>query len=121
MTGKRGFTLIELLVALAIVGLLLAIVAPRYFGALGKSEETVLRSNLALTRNAIDQFHADKGRYPASLQELVDLHYLRSLPMDPILKRDDAWQMVTDSNGQLRDLHSAATTQANDGTRYNTW
>jgi prepilin-type N-terminal cleavage/methylation domain-containing protein len=73
----RGFTLIELLVVLAIVALLLSIAAPRYFWSLGRSREAVLKENLFLLREAIDQYHADLGRYPASLEELVEARHLR--------------------------------------------
>ncbi len=70
---QRGFTLIELIVVMAIVALLASIAAPRYFNSLQKSRETALLQSLTTMRDAIDQYAADKGRYPESLQELATL------------------------------------------------
>lgn len=86
-----GFTLIELIVVLAIVALLASIAAPRYLGSLDQARENSLRSSLAVMRQAIDQFAADRGRYPGSLQELVDQRYLRQLPEDPLTGRRESW------------------------------
>ena len=80
----KGFTLIELLVVLAIVATLLTLVAPRYFSQLETSKEVVLKDNLRSTREVIDKFYGDIGRYPDSLDELVEKKYLRSLPFDPV-------------------------------------
>lgn len=120
MIRKRGFTLIELLVTLAIVGLLLSIVAPRYIGNVGKGEETVLQHNLLVTRDAIDKFHGDAGRYPKSLEELVAAKYLRSLPYDPVA-RIARWQMQTAEGGGIQDIHSTATGMGRNGRPYSTW
>ncbi|HEY1091306.1 MAG TPA: prepilin-type N-terminal cleavage/methylation domain-containing protein [Burkholderiaceae bacterium] len=121
----RGFTLIELLVVMAIVGLLASIVAPRYIHSLQKSRETALRSSLAVMRDAIDQYAADKGRYPESLTELAAARYIRAVPEDPISGRRD-WVEVPPPGdivmaGQLWDIHSAATGPASDGRRYTEW
>jgi general secretion pathway protein G len=96
---ERGFTLIELLVVLAIVAVLLTLAAPRYFGQLENSKETVLRENLRTTREVIDKFYADTGRYPESLNELVDKRYLRSRPFDPIIESDASWVIVPPPTG----------------------
>lgn len=82
--GARGFTLIELIVVMAIVALLASIAAPRYFQSLQRSKETALLSSLNTMRDAIDQFAADKGRYPESLAELATARYIREIPEDPI-------------------------------------
>ena len=72
-TRAAGFTLIELIVVMAIVALLASIAAPRYFQSLDRSKEAALRSSLTTLRDAIDQFAADRGRYPASLEELAEI------------------------------------------------
>ena len=79
----RAFTLIELLVVLGIVALLLTLAVPRFFPSIDSTKETILLENLRNTRAIIDQFHADTGRYPESLEQLVEKKYLRELPMDP--------------------------------------
>ncbi|HEY9101012.1 prepilin-type N-terminal cleavage/methylation domain-containing protein [Chitinimonas sp.] len=114
----KGFTLIELLVVLAIVSVLLTLAVPRYFHSLDKAKETVLEENLQTVRSAIDKFFADTGRYPASLDELVDKRYLRSLPLDPVLERNDRWTLVTaePARGEgIYDLHSSAEGSTTDG------
>jgi len=120
----RGFTLIELLVVMAIVALLLAIAAPRYFVHLDRSKEAALRQTLAVTRDAIDKFHADRGRYPESLEDLVDKRYLRKLPVDPLLESAAEWQAVAPpagAAGSLYDLKSGAPGSGPDGTPYAEW
>src|SRR6266849_11007594 len=106
---KRGFTLIELLVALTIVGLLLSIVTPRYFGGVTRAEESVLRENLYLMRDAVDKHHGDTGRYPDSLEDLVTKKYLRTLPTDPMTNSAQTWIVVPPSDtpeGSAYDIKS---------------
>ena len=81
---RRGFTLIELLVVLAIVALLLTLAVPRYLPRVDGAKETILADNLRNTREIIDQFYADTGRYPDSLDQLVEKKYLRNVPVDPV-------------------------------------
>jgi len=116
-----GFTLIELLTVMAIIALLLALALPRYFGHIEKSREVILKQDLSTMRDAIDKFHGDKGRYPESLNELVDSHYLRSVPVDPITDSPNAWVTVappSDETGTVYDIKSGAPGKAKDGTAY---
>ena len=92
---KRGFTLVELLVVLAIVALLLSIALPRFFTSLDKSKETALAENLRVLRICIDKFHADKGKWPKALDELVESKYLRAIPLDPLTESANSWQVVS--------------------------
>jgi general secretion pathway protein G len=115
---QRGFTLIELLVVLAIIAVLLTLSVPRYFQHTDVARERVLAENLHTTRDAIDKFFGDQGRYPESLVELVEKSYLRELPIDPILEKSDAWRIdapTGDMKGQVFNLHSAAPGNARDG------
>jgi general secretion pathway protein G len=124
MTRRTGFTLIELLVVLAIVSTLLLLVAPRYFGRVDLSKEAVLRENLRTTRDVLDKFYGDLGRYPDSLQELVDRKYLRTLPYDPITESAQTWALVPGPDGYagaVYDLHSGAAGPARDGSKYADW
>jgi general secretion pathway protein G len=87
----RAFTLIELLIVMSIVGLLLTIAVPRYFGSVDKSKEVALRENLQVLRTGIDRFYADKGVYPGTLADLVTHKYFRKVPMDPITESSTTW------------------------------
>ena len=91
MRTQRGFTLIELLVVVAIIGVLAAVAVGQYQRNIVKAKEAVLRENLFTIRTQINNYFADKGKYPADLQELVDSHYLRRLPVDPITGSTDTW------------------------------
>ena len=120
----KGFTLIELVIVLAIVALLLTIAAPRYFHSIDKSKETVLKSNLAMTRDALDKFYGDNGKYPDQLEMLVTKRYLRSLPLDPITESSSTWTIVapdTPEKGGGLDIHRGAEGNAADGTKYSEW
>lgn len=121
---KKGFTLIELLVVMAIIGTLLTIAVPRYFHSVEKSKEAVLHQNLALTRQALDKFFGDNGKYPDSLDDLVSKKYLRSLPYDPIAESNTAWLIIvpdTPEKGGVFDIKSGATGQGLDGSEYQNW
>jgi general secretion pathway protein G len=121
---QRAFTLIELLVVLAIISTLLLLVVPRYFGKLDASREAVLRDNLRTTREMLDKFYGDKGRYPETLEELVERKYLRALPVDPITESTTTWTLVPvpeGYKGSVYDLHSGSTETARDGRKYAEW
>ena len=62
----RGFTLLELLVVVAIIGLLVGYVGPRYFGQIGKSEVTTAKAQIDALDKALDQYRLDTGRYPTT-------------------------------------------------------
>jgi general secretion pathway protein G len=117
---RRGFTLIELLVVMAIIATLLSIATPRYFNHLERARETALRETLVVVRDAIDKFHADTGRYPDTLSELVDQRYLRAMPRDPIIESDERWIVVAPPGevGGVWDLHSGAEVE---GKSYGQW
>lgn len=82
--GHAGFTLIELIVVIAIMGILWGIALPNYRNSVVQAKEAVLKENLYRMRDAIDHYHADKGKFPESLQGLVEGGYLKALPTDPI-------------------------------------
>lgn len=115
---KRGFTLIELLVVLAIVALLLTLAVPRYFQSIDTAKETVLADNLRITRETIDKFYSDTGRYPESLEELVEKKYLRALPVDPITESATTWIIVPPEDadqGNVYGINSGAPGNTRDG------
>jgi general secretion pathway protein G len=124
MVTLRGFTLIELLVVLAIVALLSSLALPRYTQYLERTREAVLAENLRLARDALEQFNADQGRYPDSLDELVARRYLKALPVDPILESNRHWLLVEPmppATGKIGEIRSAAPGIGRDGRRYSMW
>jgi general secretion pathway protein G len=120
---KRGFTLIELLVVMAIIATLLTLVVPRYYQHVQRSREAVLHENLSSVRDAIDQYHADAGAWPPTLETLVERRYLRALPADPVTERTDTWQLVPPPDGAsgVYDIHSGAEGTGLDGRAYSDW
>jgi general secretion pathway protein G len=107
----RGFTLIELLIVLSVIALMLTIALPNYFHSIDASKEKILAQNLHATRDAIDRFYGDVGRYPESLEELVDKRYLRTLPVDPITDSATTWHIVPPDEpfpGKVYDIKSGA-------------
>ena len=123
-TRRAGFTLIELLVVLGIVALLLTLAVPRYFPSIDKAKETILQDNLRNTRDVIDQFYADRGRYPDSLEQLVEKKYLRSLPIDPITESTATWILIPPEDatkGALYGIKSGAPGMDRSGKPYSEW
>ena len=121
---SRGFTLIELVVVMAILALLISIAVPRYFGNLEKSKETALRQTLVVTRDAIDKFYADTGKYPDDLAMLVSARYLRSMPYDPITESDATWMVVPPEDpdkGGVYNLRSGAEGAGRNGMPFREW
>jgi len=106
-----------------VIALLLSMAAPRYFQHVERSREAVLLENLATMRDAIDQYHADTGQWPASLGSLVEKHYMRALPKDPITNSAETWLAIPPSDGGegVQDVHSGAEGQGTDGRAYGEW
>lgn len=126
MRRTGGFTLIELIVVMAIVALLAGIAAPRYLHSIDRAKENSLRTSLRVMRDAIDHFAADRGRYPETLDELVQTRYLRTLPEDPLTGLRDSWVVLSPPpdahvGGLVFDVRSGSALRAPDGTLYADW
>jgi general secretion pathway protein G len=106
MRKRAGFTLIELLVVLGIVALLLTLAVPRFLPRIDGARETILADNLRNTRAVIDQFYSDTGRYPDSLDQLVEKKYLRALPVDPVTDSSGTWIVVPPEDGAKGAVYS---------------
>lgn len=123
-SAMAGFTLVELLVVLSILALLLSLAVPRYFSGVQRAKEQALKQQLTTARKALDEYYADQGQYPETLQALVDKHYLDKLPWDPIAEQNDQWVITPPELplvGGVYSLHSNATGQAADGSAYTDW
>jgi general secretion pathway protein G len=126
---QRGFTLIELLVVLTMIVVLASMGLAQYRQSVIHSREAVLKEDLFRMREAIDQYYADKGQYPSTLEALVSDGYLRKLPDDPFTKTASSWQAVPaepDPNNPtaepgVYDVKSGSDQTAIDGTKYAEW
>jgi general secretion pathway protein G len=119
-----GFTLIELLVVLGIVALMLTLAVPRLFPTIDSAKESILLENLRATRATIDQYYADTGRYPESLEQLVEKKYLKAVPLDPITESAATWVILPpedESKGVVSGVKSGAPGNDRRGIPYLEW
>jgi len=127
-THKGGFTLLELLIVVAIAAILITLAVPSFQTSSTKAKEAALKQNLFTMRSLIDQFYADRGQYPPTLEELVTEHYIRELPMDPFTKSSTSWEEILEEKDQdddspagIYDVKSGSDLTALDGRPYNEW
>jgi general secretion pathway protein G len=124
-----GFTLIELLIVIALITILATMGVVQYRNSIQASKEAVLHTDLFRMRDAIDQYYADKNKYPASLDALVSDGYMRAIPADPITKSADTWQTVpaepepgnSSTDPGIYNVKSGAPGTGLDGTSYSDW
>lgn len=122
--GHRGFSLLELMIAMLILVILLSVAVPTYQRSVQHAREVVLKENLWQMRRAIDQYSADKGKLPKSLDDLVTDKYLREKPIDPILEKAE-WNEVQgedtnspDAESGLKDVKSLADGADSEGVEF---
>jgi len=134
LSDRRGFTLIELMIVVSIIGILAAIAVPNYQWSVIKAKEAVLRESLYNFKTTLDQFYADQGKYPDSLDELKTKQYLRDIPKDPFTNKTDTWVTVeppppqgstgsagTSDPGKVYDVKSGSNLVGSNGIPYNEW
>ena len=127
--GSAGFTLIELTVVIALIIILASVGLAQYKNSVVHAKESVLRDDLFKMRDAIDQYYADKGKYPESLDSLVSDGYVRKLPDDPITNVSSSWQTVPaepdpanpTAQPGIYDVKSGSEAMALDGSKYADW
>jgi general secretion pathway protein G len=129
VSGAGGWTLIELLVVVSLIFILATMGMAQYKTSVVHAREATLKEDLFRMRDAIDQYYADKGKYPETLDALVSDGYLRKIPDDPFTKSADTWQSVPaeadPSNPTVEpgvyDVKSGSDATALDGTKYADW
>ncbi|MCA1624507.1 MAG: type II secretion system GspH family protein [Acidobacteria bacterium] len=121
---EAGFTLLELMIAMFILIILLSVALPTYQKSVQQAREAVLQQNLDTMRRSIDQYGADKGKLPQSLDDLVTGGYLREKPIDPIIEKAE-WKEIQgedtnspDGEQGLKDVKSTAEGEDSDGKKY---
>jgi general secretion pathway protein G len=125
----RGFTLIEVLIVITLIAILASIGMPMYQNSVRRSKEAVLKEDLFRMRDVINQFYADKNKWPQSLQDLVTEGYMRAVPEDPITGSAETWVTVpadadpsnTSADPGIEDVKSGAEGTALDGSNYSDW
>ena len=120
---RSGFTLLEMMAVVTIAGILATLAIPTYSYSLLKARETALKQGLFVLRDVIDQYRADRGKYPQTLADLTSTGYLRNLPTDPFTRSTSTWQEIPDQiEGGISDVHSGSTlVSVSDGKPYNEW
>jgi general secretion pathway protein G len=126
--SARGFTLIELMIVMMIISILIGMAAVSYDRTVKRARESVLRQDLQTMRQSIDNYTLDKQQAPQSLDDLVDAHYLREVPIDPVCQKKD-WVTHTgdtvlspdQTSTGVDDVHSGCEQTGSDGTSYTTW
>ena len=128
--GRRdaGFSFLEMVLVLLVLGVLFGIALPRYQAQITKAKEAVLEHNLAVLRDRLDQYRADRDQYPEALAELVVAGYLREVPEDPMTGsilweeiRDDYDPLFPNAPAGVSDVRSRSEEVGSDGRPYREW
>jgi general secretion pathway protein G len=129
LRSHSGFTLIELLIVIALITILASMGLVQYRNSIQSAKESILKTDLFRMRDAIDQYYADKTKYPSSLDALVSDGYMRKIPEDPITMSADTWQTVPaepdpgnpSAEPGIYDVKSGASGTSLDGSAYSDW
>ncbi len=127
--NQQGFTLMELLVVMTIIAILATIGLAGYRHKTTLARESVLKEDLFQVRHSLEQYRADRGKLPSSLQPLKDLGYLREIPVDPMTNSRDTWSLEFEppdpdnpnAETGVYNIRSGSTDLGENGIPYNEW
>lgn len=118
----EGHTLLELMIVVTIAGILATLAEPLWQESVTKAREASLKQTLFNLRDVLDQYRADRGKYPQAMAEVVSAGYLRQIPLDPFTRSTTTWQEIpSESEGGIFDVHSGSPLVGTDKTSYNQW
>jgi general secretion pathway protein G len=122
MRDTRGYTLLELMIVVSILGVLVTLAEPMWEQSVLKAREAALKQSLFSMRDVLDQYRADRGKFPVTLDDVVTTGYLRQIPVDPFTRSVKTWQEIPDeTEGGIADIHSGSPLIGMEGTPYNQW
>jgi general secretion pathway protein G len=124
-----GFTLMEMMIVMVLIVILAGIGLTSYGNSVQRAKEATLKEDLFRMRDAIDQYYADKNKYPSNLDALVTEKYLRAVPVDPFTGNAESWQTTTSDpdpgnpslDTGISNVKSGSDQSGLDGTRYADW
>lgn len=124
--SQKGFTLIEMMIVISIIGILATIALPNFQKSIIRAKETSLRQSLFVMRDVIDQYYGDNGKYPESLEILVENKYMREIPRDPFTRSSDTWVLIdaeveNEEEAGVYDIKSGSDRVGLNGEPYNEW
>lgn len=124
--NQGGFTFVEIMIVLAVIGILVTMAQPSFSTSVWRAREATLKEDLFIFRDVIDQYYADQGEYPPTLEALVEMRYLRKIPKDPITATHDTWLVVyafseLGEEEGIFDVKSGSDMVSLDGTSYSEW
>ena len=129
MTLSSGFTLMEMMIVMVLIVILAGIGLTVYGSSVQRAKEATLKEDLFRMRDAIDQYYADKNKYPGSLEDLVTEKYMRAVPQDPFTQSTDTWQTTMSDpdpsnpsqQSGISNVKSGSEQTGLDGSRYADW
>lgn len=129
VASQAGFTLMEIMIVMALIATLAGVGLSMYGNSVTRAKEATLKEDLFRMRDAIDQYYADKNKYPATLEALVSDKYLRAVPVDPFTLSADTWQTTMSeleagnvaTEPGIYDVKSGSELNGLDGTPYANW
>jgi general secretion pathway protein G len=107
--NRRGFTLVELILVIIIIGILAAIIVPKFAGQTDKAKLATTKANINSLRSAVRLWQSDNdGTLPSALSDLVP-NYIRAIPEEAVTPSTDVVSSLDGNGGWVYNSTRAAT------------